>query len=428
MSELPETFKYNGSQPAQSSVAAAALLPPLEDKKEGHRVIKGVLRGRRDLPMFCNPVVLFLFNWVIMLGALGIHVTYVTYPNMGLPILLFALSLGSFALGYVVAKTTFHHWVTGNESLSYTLDITWLWRLNLSFCCAALLIILFNWAVFGPPPALGIPSSYLIYGRFKQVLFPLLVSITVNATLDSSRWRRVVFALFGIAGLALYVTRGLLMVALLQMFYLFALRTHLNKRKLYTIAAGCLVVAIVAITLIGNVRTGESNFLEYLKIRPGFFGWPMVCLWIIAYVSIPFSNLCWIFVKGNFHGPTFSFLYPLLPSFLTPPNPHAAIHGNPNIIDGASTYLLNYALDFSYVGVFLANLALGLGCGWLVQRSLPRQMLIACIFLTCLSFIFFTDMFIPLSTILQVTIQSLVQKKCFHWGRSDANDLDWATK
>jgi oligosaccharide repeat unit polymerase len=290
-----------------------------------------------------------------------------------------------------------------------------MWRLNLVISFAALLIILFNWITIGPPPALGDPASYLTYGRFKQVLFPLLVTVTVNSTLDSSRWRKVLFAAFGIAGMALYITRGLLLVALLQMFYVFALRTGMSKRKLYSIAIGCLAFAILAATMIGNARTAHGVFLEYLQIREKYFDWPTVYLWLVSYVSIPFSNLCWLFAKGNYHGPTMSFLYPLLPSFLTPSDPHASIHNDLSIIDGASTYLAAYALDFSYLGVYLANLALGLGCGWLWERALPRQILVSGILLACLSFIFFSDMFTPLSTILQLILQASVQKRCFRW-------------
>jgi len=56
-----------------------------------------------------------------------------------------------------------------------------------------------------------------------------------------------------------------------------------------------------------------------------------------------------------------------------------------------------------------------MGCGWLMERSLPKNFLVAGTFLACLSFIFFSDMFSPLSTILQFAIQSAVQRKCFHW-------------
>ena len=406
---------FSALQPANVSASQAALWPKMTEKLTKHKFVRSILNGRSDLPLYCNPLVIFLLNWVLMLVTLSFQITYVSYPAAGMPILLFVLSLGSFVFGYVVARTLLHRWPTRAQPLLYTINVTRLWQMNLLFCCGAFLIILFNWMLSGAPPAVGDPSSYLTYGRFKQVLFPLLVVVTVNSTLDTSRWRKVGFAMFGIAGMALYITRGLLMVALLQMLFVFSLKTRMSRKKLYSIAAGCLALAVVAITLIGNARTAQGVFLEYLQIRHKYFDWPMAYLWLTSYISIPFSNLCWLLAKGNFHGPTLSFLYPLLPSFLTPANPHASIHNDLSIIDGASTYLAAYALDFSYLGVYLANLLLGMGCGWLMERSLPKSILVASIFLSCLSFIFFSDMFTPLSTILEVAIQSAVQRKCFHW-------------
>ncbi len=394
---------------------AAVLTMSVGRDRSAHNIVRGVLESRRSLPLYCSPAILFAFNWLLMLSSLRARVTYVTYPFMGIPLLLCALSVGSFLLGHVVARVIFHRESGQDQPLTYALDVTRLWNLNLLLCCAALLIIIFNWIAIGPPPALGDPTSYLTYGRFKQILFPLLVAIVVNATLDTSRWRMALFAFFGIAGLSLYITRGLLMVALLQAFFVFSLRTNMSRRKLHAIAFGVLAFAVVAATLLGNARTSHDVFLQYLQIRHKYFEWPMAYLWFTSYVSIPFSNLCWIFANVNVHGPTFAFLYPLLPSFLMPAYPHAAIHNDLSIIDGASTYLAGYALDFSYLGVYLANLALGLGCGWLVERSLPKQILVSGILLTCLSFIFFSDMFLPLSTLLQLIIQSSVQKRCFRF-------------
>jgi oligosaccharide repeat unit polymerase len=415
MNESLPHSNFTALQPADVPAASEVLWPKMAEQLGKHKFVHSVLNGRRDLPLYCNPVIIFLMNWVLMLVTLSFQITYVSYPAPGMPLLLFALSLGSFLFGYLVSRTVLHRWPTPSQPLSYTIDLSRLWQLNLLFCGGAFVIILFNWILSGPPPAVGDPASYLTYGRFKQVLFPLLVVVTVNSTLDTSRWRKVAFAMFGIAGMALYITRGLLMVALLQMLFVFSLKTRMSRKKLYSIAAGCLALAVVAITLIGNARTAQGVFLEYLQIRQRYSDWPMVYLWLTSYISIPFSNLCWLFAKGSFHGPTLSFLYPLLPSFLTPANPHAAIHNDLSIIDGASTYLEAYALDFSYVGVYLANLLLGIGCGWLMERSLPKSILVAGLFLSCLSFIFFSDMFSPLSTILQFAIQSAVQRNCFHW-------------
>lgn len=415
MSDPLGSTSYGASQPADVPMQTSAVWEDLTERFAKHRLVRSFLKPRGEVPLFCNPLVIFILNWAAMLITLNLQITYVSYPFLGLPILLFVLSLVSFLFGYLVSRTLLHRWPTPSESSIFTLDVTRLWQWNLVFCAVSLLIVAFNWVLSGPPPALGDPASYLTYGRFKQVLFPLLVVVTVNATLDPSRWRKALFILFGITGMTLYITRGLLMVALVQMLFVFSLRTHMSKRKLYTIAVCFLAFAVLVITLIGNARTAQGIFLEYLQIRQKFFDWPMASLWLASYISIPFSNLCWLFAKGSFHGPTLSFLYPLLPSFLTPADPHAAIHNDLFIIDGANTYLAAYALDFSYLGVYLANLLLGVGCGWLMERVLPRSILVASILLTCLSFIFFSDMFTPLSTILQLAIQSAVQRKCFQW-------------
>jgi len=407
---------FSASTPVDSVMVSTALWPSLTEKFAKHKVVHGSARPLRDIPAFCNPLVIFVANWMLMLLSLSFQITYVTYPSAGLPFILFTISLGSFLLGYLVSRMLLHRWPTSSDSPAFTLDVTQLWQLNLLFCVASAIIIAFNWLLSGPPPALGDPTSYLIYGRFKQVLFPLMVTVTVNAMLDPVRWRKALFMMFGLAGMTLYITRGLIMVAFVQMFFLFVLKTQMSRKRLYTILICFLAFAIVAITVIGNIRTAQGVFLEYLQIRRKYFDWPMAYLWLTSYVSIPFSNLCWLFAKGSFHGPTLSFLYPLLPSFLTPPDPHAAIHNDLSIIDGASTYLAAYALDFSYLGIYLGNLVLGISCGWLRERAIPKSILVSSILLTCLSFIFFSDMFTPLSTILQLAIQSMVQRRCFHWG------------
>jgi len=404
------------SHPAEAAMASPAVWPSLTEKFAGHKLVHGELKPLGDLPLFCNPLVIFIGNWTLMMVSLSFQVTYVTYPHMGMPMLLFGISLGSFLFGYIVSRMLLHRWPTPNVAPVYTLDVTQLWQLNLLLSVAAVMIIVFNWLLAGPPPAVGDPTSYLTYGRFKQVLFPLLVTVSVNAILDPSRWRKALFILFGVGGMTLYITRGLLMVALLQMFFVFSLKTRISRRKLYSILICFVAFAVVVITVIGNARTAQGVFLEYLQIKHKYADWPMAYLWLTSYVSIPFSNLCWLFAKGSFHGPTLSFLYPLLPSFLTPPDPHAYIHEDLSIIDGASTYLAAYALDFSYLGIYLANLLLGIGCGWIRERALPRSLLVASILLTCLSFIFFSDMFTPLSTILQIGIQAAVQRRCCVWG------------
>jgi oligosaccharide repeat unit polymerase len=382
---------------------------------DDHALTSITLGNSRDLPLYCNPIALFLAVWLLMLACLSVHVSYVIYPFLSTPLLIFAISFGALLLGYFASTAVFQPAAAQTDSTHGLLDVTTLWRLNLLLCSLALSLIAFNWLTAGPPPAIGDPTTYLTYGKFKQVLFPLLTTVAVNATLDSSRLRRYLFIAFALVVLAIYIARGIMLITFLQMFFLFSLRTNMSRRKQYSIALSALIVAVAGMTIIGNLRTAHDVFIEFLGIRDKYSDWPMAFLWVTSYISIPFSNLCWMVAHGPAHGPTLAFLYPMLPTFMAPADPYSAIYGNSNIIDGASTYLQTYALDFSYLGIYFANLLLGVGCGWLIHRAYPRHILILAIFLTSMALIFFTDMFFLLSIFIQLFIQRSVERRCFLW-------------
>jgi hypothetical protein len=409
----------------QSSNSTSNVGAPWSRDLQRHVVVGDNGTQERRLPSYCNPVVLFMLSWALMLLCLSAKVTYVSYPDLLVPICLFVGSAISLLIGYWIACLLFQRGGQSKGEGAYLLDLTELRRLNLLFCGVALAIIAFNWVTLGLPPALGDPTSYLTYGRFRQVLFPVLTIIAVNATLDSSLLRKLFFVTFAFSGLALYITRGLMVVTLLQMFFLFSLRTKVEAKRLYLIGIACLALLVAGATIVGNIRTAQFVFFEFLQIREEYFDWPMAYLWLTSYVSVPLSNLCWILTAGHYHGPTLAFLYPLLPSFVAPMDPHLAFHDDMRVIDGASTYLVDYILDFSYFGVYFANLALGIGSGWLKERGLSRHFLVSSILLAAMSLISFSDMFIPLSTIIQIIIQSVVQRKCFIW-QSDLGSMQFA--
>jgi oligosaccharide repeat unit polymerase len=408
-------FKPDGSP------AVVAGVWPLWTGARARNVVDGAFKPRRELPVYCSPIALFFAVWILMLACLSVHVSYVIYPGVVTPLLIFIVSGASLLLGYYASTAVLHRDAAESELTSFQLDITGLWRLNLLFCLLAVLIMAFNWIISGPPPAIGDPSTYLVYGNLKQILFPTLTCIAVNATLDTSRLRRLVFIAFAIGGIGLYVARGILLVTFLQMFFLFSIRSRMSRKKQYLLAIGALVIGIAAMTIIGNLRTAHDIFIEFLQIRGDFADWPMAFLWFVSYISIPFSNLCWMVAHGPSHGPTFAFLYSLLPSFMAPSDPYADVYGNMNIIDNASTYLQAWALDFSYLGIYLANLLIGLGCGWLVNRAYPKNILILIIFLTSISLMFFSDMLFLLSTVIEVLLQLLVLNKCFKWGQRESS-------
>lgn len=120
MNESLQNSAYSTSPPAQSGLAAAAIWPALAGTRGKHKLVEGVLKAHKDLPLFCNPVALFVFNWAFMMASLSAQITYVTYPLMDIPILLCALSVGSFFFGYLVAHTTLLRGARAGESLLHT--------------------------------------------------------------------------------------------------------------------------------------------------------------------------------------------------------------------------------------------------------------------------------------------------------------------
>lgn len=373
------------------------------------------LRPNEELPLYCRPVSLFVLVWLMMLGALSVRISYDSYPEMVLPIFLFVLSLIALLIGYGITGLLLPSLAEQEAHPDeYVLNVRRLRNLNWLFALAAIGIMVLNLKLDGLPPAFGFFSfdttSYLEYGRLKQLLFPLLISIVVNSSLDPSRFWKYAWGSFGLVSLFLYVTRGEILAALLQVFFVFSLTSRVNKRKLL-LSGGLVALGLAFIaSLVGNNRTAQSSFFQVLQIRREFWDWPMISLWAISYFSIPISNFCWIVHNFQFHTSTLSFLYPALPAFWTPIDPHESITGYAHVIDGVHTYLSTYYLDLSYVGILLINFVIGTGCALLMRKGLSRHFLTSAVFLACLSYIFFVDNFMPLSTLLQFLIQAFAQR------------------
>jgi oligosaccharide repeat unit polymerase len=384
------------------------------DAGRPQRLRRIVLRPNGDLPFYCRPVILFVLVWLMMLTALSFHVSYDTYPTVDLPISLFAVSLIALLAGYGLVRLLFPaSSEQSDDGGEYVLNVTRLRRMNWLLVAIAVAIMLVNLKLDGLPPAFGFLSfsttSYLEYGRFKQLLFPVLMSIVVNASLDSSRCWTIALMAFGLLSLLLYVTRGEILAALLQVFFVFSLTSRVNRRKLVMSAAALVLGLAFLASAVGNNRTTQSSFFAVLQIRREFWEWPMISLWVISYLSIPVSNLCWIVHNFHFQKATWSFLYPALPAFWTPVDPHDSVTGYSHVVDGVHTYLASYYMDLSYPGIVLINVVLGMACAYIMRRGMSRRFLTSSIFLGCMAYIFFVDNFIPLSTALQFAIQGSAQ-------------------
>jgi oligosaccharide repeat unit polymerase len=373
-------------------------------------------RKAASLPFYCDPLKLFIAIWMVMLGSLEFHISDVTYPNMDIAFLLFLGSCISFLMGYVLVRLVYQRskWRKRLNG-GYEINITRLRRFIFILSCIASVIILLNLLSSGLPPLLGFfgfsTESYTAYGRFKQLLFPILMTVFVDSFLDTSNLRKILYGSFAFLCMLCYVARGAMMLMLFQALIVFSIRTSISKKKIYLISIFGALAAAFFVDIVGSNRTGDQLLFLGMQIRAQAQTWPTIYIWIISYISAPISNLCWFVDFVHFQQPTLSFLYPLLPAFWTPVNPHLDVILTPHIIDGVHTYLASYYLDLSYPGIFMINFCLGVASGYMsMGRRIGKMFLTCSVFLASLGFIFFWDFFVYLPTVIQFLIQMFAQK------------------
>ncbi len=372
-------------------------------------------RKAASLPFYCNPLKLFISVWVVMLASLEFHISDVTYPHTIVAYLLFLGSCISFLLSYMLVRFVCKRRQRQQMIRSYAIDGARLRRFNLILVCIACAIMLLNLVSSGLPPVFGLfgfsTQSYTAYGRLKQILFPVLMTLFVDAFLDNSAHRKLLLGSFAFLSMLSYVARGAMMLMLFQALIVFSIRTTISKKKIYLISILSVLGAAFLVDVIGSNRTGDQLLFLGMQVRADAQTWPTVFIWIISYISVPLSNVCWFVDFFRFQHITWSFLYPLLPAFWTPVSPHMDVIQASHIIDGVHTYLANYYLDFSFPGIFLINFAIGAVSGYMsLAQRISRKFLTCSVFLASLGFIFFWDFFVYLPTLIQFLLQLIAQK------------------
>jgi hypothetical protein len=366
-----------------------------------------------QLPFYCRPIPLFLAVWTMMLVAFQLRISYTSYPDISLALVIFAASLVSFLLGYGTLR--FGYSAVGGvrvEPELYRVDVARLRRFQAVCFAVTVAIMLFNWKRDGLPPIFGFFGAdteiYAEYGLFKQVLFPAFMALLLTAPLEPARPRRWFLYAFGPMCSLAYASRGYSLIMLFQFLIVFSLRSRLGKRRIYLVAVGALCVAVALTNLIGNGRSsyGSAALLGYMQIKRSYYDWPTAYLWVVAYVSSPISNLCWIVRSYRYDHPSAAFLYTLLPGSIgSGASLEAGDLGSENIVDGVHTYIAKYYLDLWWLGVFAINYAWGLLSGYLAEGNrIARHFLASAVALGCLGFIFFADFLTFLIILIELAV------------------------
>lgn len=376
------------------------------------------VRNSSDLPFYCRPLSLFVAVWALMLGAFEFHISYTTYPDVSVALVLFTVSFVSLLAGYATVWTGLQ--AIGFQprgAAHYRIDLARLRRFYLAAVVVSLAIMLMNLKLFGLPPIFGLLGAdtldYQEYGSLRQVLFTAVLTLFVSAPLETSAWRRWSLYLFAPMCLLIYGSRGYLLIMLFQALVVFSLRTSLSKTKIYLVALSTLVLAVFASNLIGNNRSslGADAMLGALQIKHAYYDWPAAYLWVISYVSTPISNMCWIVRVYHYHGPSWSFLSSALPGFWSSKPLEWGDLGSDMIIDGVHTYLAKYYLDFWGFGIAGVNYMWGLISAFISAGDrLTRNYLISAVLLGCIGFMFFADFLSILIILMELGAAVWIQR------------------
>jgi len=351
----------------------------------------------------------------MMLIAFEFHISYTSYPEIALALLLCLSSLFFFLLGYSTVHLAYLA-IGGSPygPTAYCIDQKRLRRFQ-TICLAIIFgILIFNWKRDGLPPVFGFFGAdtlgYTEYGSLKQLLFPTVMALFLTAQLEPSRTRRWFFYAFGPLCILAYAARGALLIMLFQFLVVFSMRTTLSKKKVYLVAFSVLCAAIGISNVIGNGRSslGSAALLGYLQIKRSYYEWPTAYIWLISYISTPISNMCWIVHAYRYNHPSASFLKSLLPSFWSSPSLEVGDLGSDNIVDGVHTYLAKYYLDFWWLGVFGVNYIWGLVFGYInTGNRLTRHYLTSAVLLGCIGFMFFSDFLTMLLIVVELFLLSV---------------------
>jgi hypothetical protein len=376
------------------------------------------VRKQSDLAFYCKPLPLFFAVWLLMLTTFQLRVSYTSYPDISLALILFAISAVSFMIGY--ATVSFAYYAIGGPlvgAVEYAIDLKRFRRFQSVALLTSVIILVFNWRKYGLPPLFGFFGAdtyiYARYGSLKQLLFPAFMALCLTAPLEPSRIRRWFFFAFGPVCALAYASRGYLLILLFQILAMFSLRTTLSKRKIYLIALTTFCLAIVMSDVIGNNRmsSGSGALLSYMRIKRAYYDWPTSYLWMVSYISSPISNLCWIVRSYHYDHPSTAFLHSLLPGSLDASSLEAGDLGSDNIVDGVHTYIAKYYLDMWWFGVFGINYIWGLISGYIsAGNRLTRNFMVSAVLLGCMGFLFFADFLTFLIIVIQLAVLIFAQR------------------
>lgn len=206
----------------------------------------------------------------------------------------------------------------------------------------------------------------------------------------------------------LIISRQILISIVIQGLFLFLLQTKKLNKKHLIIALTIMVVGVVAFAYIGNIRTGESDFIYVAQFKQEYSSMPTSLMWIYSYMCFSLSNLNNLLSITNgfitFGLSTVSEICPMSLRYLLPTGQEIYYLVSPNF--NVSTFIPSLYIDFGMLGVLIFCLVLGLLAVFIYNRLDHgfAYKLIYMIILHNIVLLFFTNFFFKASIIGEILI------------------------
>ncbi len=200
----------------------------------------------------------------------------------------------------------------------------------------------------------------------------------------------------------LLISRQFLITILLEATVIYLLTAKQRPKHLWAWIVGFSVVGIVAFGVIGNFRTGESEFLNVARFKSWVDWVPSSIKWVYSYLCFSIANLNKLvnLTDGfeNFGASTLNETF----GFAIPENASYDYLVSPNFT--VSTFMPSLYLDFGMFGPILFCLVIGFVSMWVYKRLSVSKIYLFfyAIIVHNLVFLYFTNMFFYRPIYLQV--------------------------
>lgn len=364
------------------------------------------IRGDESKYTLIHPLLLFISVWLLCFLLYAMHLSRLLVFTTGEVASMASWIIAPFTAGYFIVhlfyavSPTSKHPTTANNNEDY---LKWIEnKLDWWFRCWIILSII-EIAFSG-----GVPLEWLLTGSSKDrndfglpivhVFVVTLLSVLALAKfglylLRGDR-RRLYIPALQILWSFVVISRGMMIVTLVQSIVLFICIKGITIKKVRWFAAVS-IVTIVLFGYVGDLRQGDDSYFRTLALPSASYpDWlPSGTLWAYIYITTPIGNLI---NTSHISKPSYNILFPNTIYHMFPEVIRDALYGKDtglglggDLVYGpfnVSTAYVGPFMDYGYAGIACFSLLIGIISSyfWRKRRIFKYQLLYS-IMVQCLA-------------------------------------------